>query len=293
MPDIYQPVFLLGTQRSGTTLLSRILSAHSQLYIQNEIPLTNVFNPPLDKEKVVDRIVQKIDELHAISIPEMVGQGTLWGLKEPYLTFHLDSLRSLFPDSKFLLIVRDPRAVAISYIDNKWGLGTNCFTAAERWNDEVRLQWDFTQQDDIDRLVLKFEDLVADTRSQLEKICDFLEIGFDEKMLEYHRQKADFSVNKSNINTFKKIDKNKANRYSERFTERQLGIIQGQCDEMMHKLNYPVHETSVKPGFLEQLYYRWHQKIIGKLQFEYQWKKFRVREILRDYRSKKGELNKA
>ena len=39
----YPNIILLGTQRSGTTLLTRMLSAHSAIFIQNEISVEKIF----------------------------------------------------------------------------------------------------------------------------------------------------------------------------------------------------------------------------------------------------------
>jgi len=40
---MHSPLFLIGTQRSGTTLLCRMLSAHKDIYIKNEVHMRTVF----------------------------------------------------------------------------------------------------------------------------------------------------------------------------------------------------------------------------------------------------------
>merc|ERR1712137_288117 len=114
------PIFLLGTQRSGTTLLTRILSAHKDIFIQNELPLHTIFTENASREE----IVKNIDKHFQIRYDEHIGSflenncKIAWGLKDPQLTEHLEALEQFIPESKFIIIVRDGRGVVNSYIEN-------------------------------------------------------------------------------------------------------------------------------------------------------------------------------
>ena len=138
-----QPIFIIGTQRSGTTLLTRMLSAHPGLFIQNEMGTYGVFDKPYTTEALHGRITGRLRDRYSIDVNSLESEGVLWGWKDPMLTPHLDELAEHYPGSKFIVIIRDPRAVVASYIDNAWGLGTTPYTGALRWHDEVTTQLDF------------------------------------------------------------------------------------------------------------------------------------------------------
>jgi len=95
------PVFALGNQKSGTTAITALLSeatgASVTLDIFHELPpgvLTGLLERKIRFEDVVRRY------RYWFSTPI---------IKEPSLTFFYEDLRLVFPQAKFLLIVRDPR----------------------------------------------------------------------------------------------------------------------------------------------------------------------------------------
>ena len=67
----YPNIILLGTQRSGTTLLTRMLSAHSAIFIQNEISVEQVFKDSIP-ENIVERCNEQIKKRHGKSIVELL-----------------------------------------------------------------------------------------------------------------------------------------------------------------------------------------------------------------------------
>jgi len=47
------PIFIMGTQRAGTTLLTRIMSAHPQMFVQNELDLPEIFGHQRSKAELI------------------------------------------------------------------------------------------------------------------------------------------------------------------------------------------------------------------------------------------------
>ncbi|MAI37323.1 sulfotransferase [Alteromonas sp.] len=277
----YPDVILLGTQRSGTTLLTRMLSAHSQLFIQNEISVEEVFTHT-SPDKIIEHCNEQIRKRHGLPISELLKREnkTLWGFKDPQLTEHLSALEPFLKTTKFITIVRDPRGVVNSYIDNKWGLGTTAYTGAIRWRNEVLAQESFMQKEPKQCLYIRYEDLVTKQEETLRKVCTHLEIPFENSLIEYHKKKAQFKLNASNINTNKGATGHFSIRWKNELAHRQISEIEYVADELMLKNGYSLTTSAKKPHTLRRFYYRLHQAVIGEFQIQYQLRKFAVKQFL-------------
>ncbi|MCG7638515.1 MULTISPECIES: sulfotransferase [unclassified Alteromonas] len=269
------PVFLLGTQRSGTTLLTRILSNHSSVYVQNELPLTQLFDDEFSLDKFYRNMDNLFEKRFGKSVKTFIKERKLevWGLKDPQLTEYLNELESFIPESKFILIIRDARGVVNSYINNKWGLGTNAYTGAIRWNKEVNLQLEFAKKYPNNVFTLLYEDLILDMENELQRICSFLEIPFDHKMLAYHEKKADLESNKQNINTSKAPSRQITEKWKTELSKSEIDIVISTCGKTLQTLGYIESYAQLKLSPLMRFYYQLHQKVVGEIQIQYQlWK---------------------
>jgi len=106
------------------------------------------------------------------------------GNKTPTNTENIDRLTRLFPDARFIVVVRDPRDVAVSW-RRRWGRDERL--TADKW--ETRLAAGRRHLRDLpgDRaLILHFEDLLTDLDASCREICDFLALDFDPRMLRFH-----------------------------------------------------------------------------------------------------------
>jgi hypothetical protein len=146
------PFFIVGTPRSGTTLLQSALSAHSTLVIPPEEDLIVTFydrfgpaSDPLteadvqwfvdvlfddvrsirywkiDRHRLLKRLLALDDRSFRNTIEATYREfmsrfpsKTRWGCKAPFYVRHLDKVQSVIPEAKFLHMVRDPRAVHAS-----------------------------------------------------------------------------------------------------------------------------------------------------------------------------------
>ena len=119
------------------------------------------------------------------------------GDKNNYYIEHLDLLRRISPTAKFLIILRDPRDVYCSYKGiaelkststyiPKLSQSLESFLRDWRHNHSKILK--FLQIIDANQFtVINYEDLVLETKTELVKVCDFLELSFDENMLKYYK----------------------------------------------------------------------------------------------------------
>ena len=98
-------IFIVGTQRSGTTLLCRMLTAHPNIFIKNELSdPCRIFSVKKSKEEVIHDIDIEIQNSYHENLKNFLKRidKKVWGLKDPKLTYCLDDLESYFPNAKFL-----------------------------------------------------------------------------------------------------------------------------------------------------------------------------------------------
>jgi hypothetical protein len=110
---------------------------------------------------------------------------TRWGDKTPRYVESMPLLARLWPDARFVHLVRDGRNVALSYADVPFGPKT-VVKAAELWASRVRMGLDAGRALGGGRYFeIRYEDLVEDAEGEAKDLCEFLDLEFDSGMLDY------------------------------------------------------------------------------------------------------------
>lgn len=210
-------VVIVGTGRSGTTYLCRVLKQSMDIGFSSEpkfvMPLHRRLSRygdlerPANLRNLVDEIHrgQMFRHLHRVigidSRPEdIIGRireptytGVLYavfqtiadkrgnarvGYKDPVDAIHLPTLARLLPTARFVNILRDGRDVAHSYLKFKWG-PTNLYSAARSWSRVVTT----SRRDGAalgDRYhEVRLEDLVQNTSESARTLGEFVNRGRD------------------------------------------------------------------------------------------------------------------
>ena len=196
------PVFLVGAERSGTTLLRLMLDSHPGLAVHGEFDflvdlVTAEGQLPTRRQFVKfvsgDRVflhwnLQLVPGLDFVGLANafLDTKRSTEGAKIVGATVHrhFDRLLHIWPDARFIHIVRDGRDVGLSRIEMGWA--GNLYTAISEWAKVEALWNSLTAKLPPDRYVtLHYETLVEEPRSELTRICQFLGVDFDDRMLEY------------------------------------------------------------------------------------------------------------
>ncbi len=214
--------FIVGTGRSGTTLLQAMLSSHPRIVIPEETHFFSKFDPVLrfddplraDQVEAYVRLCMSVPHLRESGISEAMlrerlGRGPndarslfLWvmrtlageagvgkrlGEKTPIHERHVERIRALFPGAKFVHIYRDPRDTVASLKRMPWAAGQSARRIARRCAQtyETMTRWRGTLGDAA-VCELRYERLVEETEGVLRRVCAFLGEPFDAAMLEFH-----------------------------------------------------------------------------------------------------------
>jgi Sulfotransferase family len=214
------PFFIVGSARSGTTLLRLMLNAHPDIAVPPEsrfvVELYKGSDTVMTSELLValaghkrfqawDLPIEAVrEELGPTPSTEYadamraayrayarVHGKVRWGDKTPRYVEHLPFLAKLFPDARFIHLVRDGRNVALSYADVPFGPKTIA-KAARLWAERVASGVANGRDLGARRYMeIRYEDMVEDAKGQARQVCDFLELPFDPGMLEYTERARD------------------------------------------------------------------------------------------------------
>jgi hypothetical protein len=217
----HSPFFIIGSSRSGTTLLRRMLLAHPDLFIP---PETNVlekaislfrqcrsmswqplvylvlsrfeYHPEFERfgvslRPLAQRLVEVLPERRSLALildslyrylAEESGHGCrFWGDKTPRNTLYLDKILRVFPRARFVHLLRDGCDVVSSLLRAK--LCQSLEDAATIWLVMTRAADRFCAKHAGSCVKILYEGYVREPAAAIGKVCGFLGVEFREDML--------------------------------------------------------------------------------------------------------------
>jgi hypothetical protein len=189
------PVFVIGSPRSGTTLLRLILDSHPHISCGEEThflrdleaivgrdwPLVSTYGLP--REWWLERIRSLYAEFQA---EVLRGSGKArWAEKDPTYTLLLPFIEELFPDACYVHLLRDGHDVVASFRD-RWGYTSAARAARTEWARYVNAARELGACLPDDRfLELRYEDLVASPEAEARRLFAFLGEPWDPAVIEF------------------------------------------------------------------------------------------------------------
>lgn len=278
---------MVGAPRTGTTLLRRLLSAHSRIAIPTESGFMADYlyatGVPLAKKK---RILCREPEMGywpiTLTEAELAGCGTIaacfryahekyarergkdvWGNKTPKLVRHVRVLREAFPDARFVHVARDARAVALSLRKSR-AHQLPLLYGAKRYAADAALGVAMERALGERSHRIRYEDLVTDPERELRSLADFLGVGFEPALLE-GASKLPLTPGEQrhehHTNVSKPIDASSAERWRDKLSAAEDAAILHLCGGVMRDLGYEVGEGRPASAAMEREARRAHAKV--------------------------------
>lgn len=257
------PVIVGGCGRSGTTLLRVMLDSHRNLCCgpESELLLPHKIRPHVLAERF-DMPPRKLASL--VSSSRSRGQfierffaeyaaaqcKPRWAEKTPANILHLDYLFEAFPSAKVVHMIRDGRDVACSLRThprhkvvngqlvprNTWNPLDECIG---KWVDAVRAGQAY--RGDERYMEMRYEELVAEPRSTLERLMQFLGEPWDEAMLQYDKVEStsrDVTKFPQNPEARRKVETRSVQRWRSDLSEADVAMFKAIGGELLVELCY-------------------------------------------------------
>jgi sulfotransferase family protein len=276
--------FIVGCPRSGTTLLGRMVDAHPDIAVIHEgrfvadwferrrgLTPEGIVKPELVDELLayrpfrgvrVDRaelerlasepisyakFVSAIFDLHGKAVGKR-----LVGDKTPHYVRSLDTLNELWPQARFVHLIRDGRDVYLSA--RSWGKVADRGGSVARfssWDDDPvstgALWWEWQVRlgrEAGERLgrelyhEVRYESLVADPAEVCRGVCSFLGIPYDDRMLHFHEGRTVEDPALDAKKSWQPITPGLRNWRTE-MTEEEVGRFEAASGNLLDELGYP------------------------------------------------------
>ena len=286
--------FLLSTERSGSNLFTRIINSHTKIcgpppshmirtFVNNICKYGNLdydFNWKVLTEDLSEFLGSQLGvwqtKLTPVEIQKLAPSRSIAGLvravytaeakannksrvfiKENQAAKLIPFYLAFFKDCKFVHLVRDPRDMALS-----WKLSSNhpgsVMRAAGIWSEEQRqaLFLHGCLKGGNRVMTVRYEDILTSPKSTLEQVCYFLEIDFEEQMLEFHSNNQ--TVNNAKrikdwANLAKPVLKNNHKKYVSALSQREVLWVESVCGLEMERFGYNLdHKGKKHPDGLEE-----------------------------------------
>lgn len=283
---IQNPIFIIGTERSGSNLLRLILNAHPHIAIPHPPHLMRDVSPILhlygdlsdsNRFKILIGDVVEIVSHHFAPWPIEIDRESIfreapsrslygiyvalyeqyrvhigkrrWGCKSTFMYRHISEILAHHSEPRFLHLVRDPRDVAAS-------AGRSVFSKfhpykeAKLWAAEQGCieTWSHLRSQGT-LLRIHYENLTKNPKAELIRIMNFLgENWTEEQLLYFNGSEAAFlsELMVSWKNVASPIQSTRAGRYKSELNMGEVSCVEAIAGELMVKYGYELTSQSGK-----------------------------------------------
>jgi hypothetical protein len=259
-----KPFIVLGCQRSGTTLLSLVLNGHSKVCVPPELNFINSFcndmtndrfvmsfeSIGIDEEELNKKLFNFIDETLK-SYCKIVGKKG-YGIKITGL-FPYTILDDLFDNKcRFIAIVRHGLDVARSIEKNKFQCVSHYIqkgvpydvAGVSHWVDVNKGLLDFEHRIGKRFKWIKYEELTNNKEKSIREMCKFLDLPFEDKMLNPYSHQHTYGFMDGKTLTYKRVSANTGN-YKNWTVDQQYRLFQVGW-RMFKRFGYDVDIKGIK-----------------------------------------------
>lgn len=210
-------IFIISQPRAGSTLLQRILAGHTQIHTVAEpwIMLHPVYalrkdgcsaeyDSSLARNALDDFLSQIPEGLNlyysalrhfSSTIYNRLTQSTNTTYfldKTPRYYYIIEELYHIFPEAKFIVLLRNPMAVLSSILETWFNNSPQELISSPNWADAIKgprliVQGMRTLKDKA--ICVRYEELVSNTEKVIQRLCDEINLPFQREILEYGSSK--------------------------------------------------------------------------------------------------------
>jgi hypothetical protein len=242
MANLASPLFVIGNPRSGTSLFRLLLTSHSKMMIPPECGFIvwlhndfkhwcaedidaklDVFLDRLNACKKFDTWEVNLDKLKSFlqenkpaNYSELCAYVYLhyssrfskhvavWGDKNNFHINCLDDLITIYPEAKFIHLVRDGRDVYCSYLDvmsrtnnSPYSpiLKTDIKDVAQEWHSNLtKVEEFFSKNPQINAKTVRYEDLIISPQAILTDVFSWCGFEYEPSVLDFFRQNISMNL---------------------------------------------------------------------------------------------------
>lgn len=274
-----EQVLITGNYRSGTEYLSNLLN-HLKL-VTSEMYTTNFlrnFHQAETISQFKNNIITHLYERKSVTIPQNIidvlkNEDTvprfiqsLYGYiatdssifidKEQLAWKYYSFYKSIFPNGKVILVLRDPRAIMNSFRKFTVHIGDYYLTSC--LNSLGLFQFIQKHQNCSDILVIRYEDLMLDRDSVVLSICNFLGVPFQRFVSVGAASAITGKTWNGNTTTSGEFDFIKSNTcWKSELNLRDIRLVDNICGEFYEKFNYEYFTKDLCSGFETKIFSTW------------------------------------
>ena len=259
---IDNPIFIGGAGRSGTTLLRVILDSHSNIVCGPEMKVTPVVAKSWeDYQRTYLQFLKAfhVDSAHIDKLFREFLSGLLSPLlqksgkgriaeKSPNNVFFFAHLNRIFPEARFINVIRDGRDVVASLLRMDWKspdgkpipYTQDAKQAAQYWKQAVLAGRQFGRSQQASRRYceFKYEDIVTNPEATLRKLFSFLEENWEEEVLAFHKAKRDLGGESSSSQVSQPLYQSSVGRWKNDLSSEDQSLLKSEIGNLLEELGY-------------------------------------------------------
>ncbi|BBN83685.1 hypothetical protein PA25_36700 [Pseudoalteromonas sp. A25] len=208
-----EPIFILGMPRSGTTLVERILSSHSEVMSAGELQdfgittkrLTQTNTPHvLDEQTITNAYTLDFEQLgkqYLNATRVVTGSKPHFIDKLPFNFFYVDLIRKALPNAKIICLLRNPLDTCIGNYRQLFTINNPYYRYSLDLMDTARFyarfyhliqHWQTVHSSQFK--ILHYESLVAQPQFHIRDLLAYCNLQWQESCLNFHLNAAPVST---------------------------------------------------------------------------------------------------